>query len=169
MSPSPVGLDALWVAVEQIPVARAIRATGQLFPWIESVHVLAITLVVGSIGIMDLRLLGIGSVDKPVSRISQQVLPLTWGAFAVAVVTGSLLFMSSATTYAANWPFRLKMLCLLLAGLNMLVFHTTTWKSAMVWDTHRQPPAAAKLQAGISLGFWLCGIAFGRWIGFTAN
>lgn len=164
-----MSLDALWVGMEQIPVARAIRATGELFPWIESVHVLAICTVVGSIGIMDLRLLGIASVDKPVSRISRQVLPLTWGAFGVAVVTGSLLFASSATTYAVNWPFRLKMVCLLLAGLNMLVFHTTTWKSAVVWDSHRQPPAAAKLQAALSLGFWLGVIAFGRWIGFTAN
>jgi len=164
-----MALDALWTAIEQIPVAREIRATGQLFPWIESVHVLAICTVVGTIGIMDLRLLGVGSVDKPVSRISRQVLPLTWGAFALAVVTGSLLFASSAMTYANNWPFRLKMICLLLAGLNMMVFHTTTWRSALVWDTHRQPPAAAKLQAGLSLGFWLCIIAFGRWIGFTAN
>ncbi|MEI9889290.1 MAG: DUF6644 family protein [Caulobacteraceae bacterium] len=164
-----MALDTLWTAIEQIPIAREIRATGQLFPWIESVHVLAICLVVGSIGIMDLRLLGLKSVDKPVSRISQQVLPLTWGAFALAVVTGSLLFASSATTYAGNWPFRFKMICLALAGLNMLLFHTTTWRSAMVWDTHRQPPAAAKIQAGISLGFWFCIIAFGRWIGFTAN
>jgi hypothetical protein len=164
-----MALDALWTAIEQIPVAREIRATGQLFPWIESVHVLAITLVVGAIGIMDLRLLGVGSPDQPVSRISRQVLPLTWGAFAVAVVTGSLLFASSATTYAANWPFRLKMLCLALAGINMMVFHATTWRSAVVWDSHRQPPVAAKLQAGLSLGFWLCVIAFGRWIGFTAN
>jgi hypothetical protein len=164
-----MALDALWTALEQVPVSRAIRSTGQLFPWIESVHVLAITLVVGAIGIMDLRLLGVGSVDKPVSRISRQVLPLTWGAFALAVVTGSLLFASSAATYASNWPFRLKMVCLAAAGLNMMIFHTTTWRSAMVWDTRRQPPVAAKLQAGLSLGFWLCVIAFGRWIGFTAN
>jgi hypothetical protein len=164
-----MSLDALWTGVEQIPIAREIRATGQLFPWIESVHVLAICMVVGAIGIMDLRLLGVGSVDRPVSRISRQVLPLTWGAFGVAVITGSLLFMSSASTYANNWPFRLKMVCLALAGLNMVVFHTTTWRSAGIWDTRRQPPVAAKLQAGLSLGFWLCVIAFGRWIGFTAN
>lgn len=164
-----MSFDFLWTALEQLPFAKAVRASGTLFPWIESVHVLAICLVVGSIGIMDLRLLGIGSVDKPVSRISRQVLPLTWSAFGLAVVTGSLLFASSATTYANNWPFRLKMICLALAGLNMALFHTTTWRSAVVWDSHRQPPAAAKLQAGLSLGFWVCIIAFGRWIGFTAN
>lgn len=164
-----MALDALWVALEQIPVSRAIRATGQLFPWIESAHVLAITLVVGAIGIMDLRLLGVGSVDRPVVGISRQVLPLTWLAFGVAVVTGSLLFASSATTYANNWPFRLKMLCLAAAGLNMMVFHTTTWRSVAVWDGRPHPPFAAKLQASLSLGFWLCVIAFGRWIGFTAN
>jgi len=164
-----MSLDALWTGVEQIPIAREIRATGQLFPWIESVHVLAICMVVGAIGIMDLRLLGVGSVDRPVSRISRQVLPLTWGAFGLAVITGSLLFMSSASTYANNWPFRMKMVCLALAGLNMMVFHTTTWRSASIWDTRRQPPVAAKLQAGLSLGFWLCVIVFGRWIGFTAN
>ena len=162
-------LDPLWTGLEQLPFAKAIRSNGSLFPWIESVHVLAIVLVVGTIAIVDLRILGIASTDKRVSKIGAQVLPLTWGAFALAVTTGLLLFTSSAVTYAANWPFRLKMLCLALAGANMLLFHTTSYRGVGLWDAHRQPPAAAKLQAGLSLGFWVGVIAFGRWIGFTAN
>ena len=162
-------LDSLWSAIERLPFARAIRSNGNLFPWIESIHVLAIVLVVGTIAIVDLRLLGLASTDKPVSRIGAQVLPFTWGAFGVAVLTGLLLFSSSAVTYVANWPFRLKMLGLLLAGANMALFHLTAYRGIPVWDTHRQPPVSAKLHAGLSLGFWLGVIAFGRWIGFTAN
>ncbi len=162
-------LDALWPAIERLPFAAAIRSNGALFPWIESVHVLAIVLVVGTIAIVDLRLLGVASTDKPVSRIGAQVLPLTWSAFGLAVITGLLLFSSSASTYAANWPFRLKMLALALAGANMALFHTTAYRGIGVWDAHRQPPSAVKLHAGLSLGFWIGVIAFGRWIGFTTG
>jgi hypothetical protein len=103
--------------------ATAIRESGVLFPWIESVHVLAVTLVVGSISIVDLRLLGIASVNRSVASLSIEVVPFTWIAFAVAVLTGSALFAPHAVGYANNFQFRMKMLLLVLAGVNMLVFH----------------------------------------------
>ncbi len=164
-----MSLTPIWTALEAAPFAKAIRSNGLLFPWIESVHVLAIVLVVGTISIVDLRLLGWRSADRPVTWTAGQVLPYTWGAFVVAVTTGFLLFSSSATTYAVNWPFRLKMLCLAAAGVNMAVFHLTGYRSVRWWDERRQPPFAAKLQGGLSLCFWIGVVAFGRWIGFTSN
>jgi hypothetical protein len=77
-------------------VATTISENEIIFPWIESVHVLAIVLVVGTISIVDLRLLGIASLDRPVRRLMSDVLPFTWGAFAVAATTGSLMFCSDA-------------------------------------------------------------------------
>src|SRR6202043_2662705 len=104
-------------------IATAVAENDILFPWIESVHVLAIVLVVGTISIVDLRLLGVASLDRPVRRLMGDVLPLTWGAFAVAAITGSLMFSSDAVHYAHNFFFRGKLILLALAGINMAVFH----------------------------------------------
>ena len=77
-------LIALCEWLQATAIATAIRENEILFPWIESVHVLAIVLVVGTISIVDLRLLGIASLDRTVGRLMRDVLPVTWGAFAVA-------------------------------------------------------------------------------------
>ena len=70
-------------------IATAVAENDILFPWIESVHVLAIVLVVGTISIVDLRLLGLASLDISARRLMRDVIPYTWGAFAVAAITGS--------------------------------------------------------------------------------
>ena len=118
-----MGLDAIFRWLYATAAAVTIRENESLFPWIESIHVLAITLVVGSIAIVDLRLLGVASLDRTVTRLTKDVLPCTWTAFAVAALTGGLLFISNAVNYAHNFYFQIKILLLVLAGANMLVFH----------------------------------------------
>src|SRR2546428_11009714 len=93
-------LDRALEWLQATPVAKAISENEILFPWIESVHVLAIVLVVGTISIVDLRLIGVASLDRAVDRLMRDLLPYTWGAFVVAAITGALLFSSNATTYA---------------------------------------------------------------------
>ena len=153
--------------LHDLPLSEAIRTSSWMFPAIESVHVVAITLVVGSISIVDLRLLGVTSRRKPVTELTTEVLPWTWGLFVVAVITGSLMFMSKAPAYFANTPFRIKMLLLVCAGLNMLLFHFLTYRSVHRWDTDAPTLAGAKLAGILSLTFWIGVIAAGRWIGFT--
>ena len=151
-------------------IASAIAENEILFPWIESVHVLAIVLVVGTISIVDLRLLGIASRDRGVRRLMGEVIPYTWGAFAVAAFTGSLLFSSDAVHYAHNFFFRGKLALLALAGLNMAVFHFIGVRDIARWDTRTGPtPIAAKAAATISLLIWIAVVAFGREIGFTMH
>jgi len=84
MGTFPVELDRALAWLQTTTVATAISENEILFPWIESVHVLAIVLVVGTISIVDLRLLGVASLDRTVRRLMTDVLPYTWGAFAVA-------------------------------------------------------------------------------------
>ncbi len=74
-----------------------------LFPWIEVVHVLAITIVFGSILLVDLRLAGLAARDYPISKLSKAVVPVTWIAFIIAAITGSLLFLSNPITYYGNF------------------------------------------------------------------
>ncbi len=99
-------LDALLRTLEATSVATAIREGDALFPWVESVHVLAIALVVGSIAIVDLRLIGLASLERSLTRLTANVLPCTWVAFGVAAITGALLFSSNAIGYAHNPYFR---------------------------------------------------------------
>lgn len=147
--------------------ADTIRSSAMAFPWLESVHVLAIALVFGSIAVVDLRLLGIASVKRPVTQLARDVLPLTWVAFVVATITGALMFISNATEYVHNIPFQFKMLLLVLAGINMLVFHFVTYRGIGQWDEARVTPPAARFAGAFSLLAWISIVAFGRWIGFT--
>jgi len=153
--------------LESTPPATAISQSSWLFPGIESVHVIAITLVVGSITMVDLRLLNINLRDRPAGELIAEVLPWTWASFAVAVCTGALLFSSNATHYWGTAPFRAKILLLGLAGINMLVFHATTFRSVGVWGGETQTPRAAKVSGGLSLALWIGVVSLGRWIGFV--
>ena len=151
------------------PVGTTVRQSDTLFPWIESIHVLMITTVLGTIAIVDLRLLGYRSHRRGLRRLTLDMLPITWIAFALAVMTGLLLFTSNATGYWGNTAFRFKMVLLLLAGLNMGVFHLTAYKTVGQWDDDKRPPLAARVAGGMSLVLWISVVFFGRWIGFTLN
>ncbi len=149
--------------------AMALRESDVAFPWVECVHVLAISLVVGSISILDLRLLGLAWRDRGAGRVLRDVLPVTWVAFAVAVVSGFALFASNAPAYARN-PFLLaKMGLLVLAGLNMAAFHLWSRRTLATWDAAPRPPVRARIAGAVSLLCWVGVVAAGRWIGFSLS
>jgi hypothetical protein len=152
---------------EDSAVADAIRENDVLFPTIESVHVVAICLVVGSILVLDLRLLGIASLQRPVSRLTAAILPVTWGAFTVAATSGFLLFISNATKYLANGYFVAKMFLICAAGLNMIVFRWIGARGLPYWEKDTPPPLRARLAGALSILLWIAVVACGRWIGFT--
>jgi hypothetical protein len=162
-----MAFDAIFKWLIQTPFAVAIHEGETIFPWIESFHVLAITLVVGSIAIVDLRLLGFASLDRAVRQLTREVLPCTWAAFAVAVITGIALFASNAVNYAHNFAFQGKLVLLLLAGLNMLAFHLWVGRDIDRWESRSRTPIGAKIAAALSLSLWVGVVGFGRWIGFT--
>ena len=165
-----MSLAALLDTIQGWPLSAAVRGdipgTEWLFPIIETLHVIALTLVVGSIAMLDLRLLGIASGNSPVSRLSNEVLPWTWSAWGVAAVFGTLMFISKADTYAGNLQFQLKFVCMGLAALNMLIFHLGAYRQVAHWDMG-EPPRSAKLAGALSLLLWIGVVFFGRWTGFT--
>ena len=165
----PEGVEQFLKWLEATPLAVTIRENDILFPWIESIHVLAIVLVVGTISIIDLRLLGVASLERAATRLMGDVLPWTWGAFVIAAITGSLLFASNAPNYAHNFFFQGKMVLLAAAGVNMAIFHTFGIRDTARWDTLRRTPPAAKAAGAVSLLLWVAVVAFGRWIGFTLH
>ena len=155
-------------ALEATPWGTAVRENTWLFPTIESAHVLSLVLVVGSIMVVDLRLLNLASRQRSVKELTDEVLPWTWTAFVCAVITGSLLFSSSAVKYSGIWQFELKMCLLVLAAINMGIFHLGAYRSVAKWDrAPARPPLGARLAGGISLCIWVSIIALGRWVGFV--
>jgi Family of unknown function (DUF6644) len=117
--------------------------------------------------VLDLRLLGIASLQRPVSRLTAAILPVTWGAFTVAATSGFLLFISNATKYLANGYFVAKMFLICAAGLNMIVFRWIGARGLPYWEKDTPPPLRARLAGALSILLWIAVVACGRWIGFT--
>jgi uncharacterized protein YqjF (DUF2071 family) len=136
-------------------------------PIVESLHVLAAASVFGTILIVDLRLLGFPNLRRSIVRTADELLHLTWAAFAVAVVTGSLMFAANANTYFGNTAFKLKMLALLCAGVNMALFQNLTFRSVAKWDKDVAVPTAGRIAGAASILIWVSVIFLARWIGFT--
>ena len=160
-------LTKLMEWIQASSLALFIHQTKWVFTTIEVVHVIAILLVIGSIAIVDLRLLGIASTKRPFTQLARDVLPCTWAAFALAATAGSLLFISQATAYFASTTFWIKMSIMALAGINMLVFEFITVRGVQEWDLKPTPPPPARLAGGISITCWILVFIFGRWTGFS--
>jgi general stress protein CsbA len=160
-------ITPLLQSIEATELATLIREGESWFPWLESLHVLAVTLVFGTIAIVDFRLLGWAMLDRSVTRLERSVLPITWGAFALAVLTGALLFASNAITYASNSWFVAKFVFIALAGVNMMLFQWWVLRDVSLWDHAAQLPPAAQRAGALSLVFWVAVITCGRWVGFS--
>jgi hypothetical protein len=137
-----------------------------LFSYIECVHVLALSVVVGSITAVDLRLLGLASTGRSISQFSKEILPITWVAFACAVGSGGLLFTSHAVEYVENPFFLIKMGLLAMAGVNVAIFHLVTERGRAAWDEMKRPPPTVRWSGVFSLLLWMGVVVCGRWIGF---
>lgn len=165
--PNPGTVAALLDSIQNTPWAAAIAEGALLFPWLETLHVLCITIVFGTIAVVDLRLIGWQSRHRSVSVLERELVPLTWLAFAGALATGFLMFASRAAKYAANLDFQIKMALIVLAGVNMLIFQFGIYRSVHVWGEDARPPLAARRAGMASLALWICVIVIARWIGFS--
>jgi hypothetical protein len=163
-------MDIIETAIQWIndtAFANAVRDSFWVFPSIETVHVIAIVIVLGSITRLDLRLMGLTWQDRPVSEVSGEMLPWTWTSFVIAAAFGLMLWISKPFDYFGIAFFDMKMLLILLAGINMLVFQFGVYRSVADWDHDPIPPPAVRLAGAISMSFWLCVLVCGRLIGFV--
>ena len=148
--------------LEHTRFAFAIAESTWLFPLIEGSHILALPLSVGMILIVDLRLLGLAFRGGPASRIVTEVLRWSTLGFAVVFMTGGLLFVAHAGEAYGNAFFRVKLMLLVLLGINAAIYHTIFYPKMAQWDVDRATPVGAKLCAGLSLIAWISVIVCGR-------
>ena len=114
---------------------------------------------------LDLRLLGLAGQRHAVSRIIKEVVPWTSGAFSVSALSGFGMFITQANRYAGNRAFQVKVVLLILAGINMAVFHQRSVRSLPRWDTAAVTSTAARFAGIGSLLLWIGIMLAGRWIG----
>ena len=153
-----------FVWLESTAIANAIRTIPWLYPAFETGHYIGLSLLVGGIMLIDLRVLGVARSLPLKSMIG--LLPFVWVGFAINVVTGSLLFIYGATGFGTNSAFLLKMTFMVLAGLNALAFDVSVRRSGGGWVAADRPPLFVKGVATLSFVLWLCVVTTGRWMAY---
>ncbi|MFO6448337.1 DUF6644 family protein [Erythrobacter sp. NE805] len=141
-------------------------SSDRLWMLIEGTHVLALMLFVGTILFVDLRLLGVTMRSVPVSRVTDQVLPWTIGGFVLLIVTGGLLFFSNPLEYWHNAAFRVKLVLLAAAAINIFWFHWRVQANRADWDRALVAPRAARISGAASLMLWIAVIFAGRYMAY---
>ena len=142
----------------------AFMQTAWAWPAVESVHFIGLTLLFGSIAAWDLRLIGVLK-EVPVAAFHKLV-PFAVVGFAINVVSGSMFLMAFPDQYVYNPAFHLKVLCLILAGLNVTLFYLTNFRRIATLEAGQQPPLLGRLSGAVSLGRWVTVIVCGRMITF---
>jgi hypothetical protein len=138
-----------------------------VWPLLESTHVLAIALFVGSAMMMDLRLMGVTFGGVRASDFTSRLLPWTRAGFVVMVITGILVWYSNPLRYYHNIFFRIKMLLMVVAGLNIWLFHSRTHKKIAEWDMDAPPPRAVRMAGILSFAAWTFIVITGRLIAYN--
>lgn len=160
-------MDNVFSWLEGTWLAEVVRSTAYLYPMLESVHIIGIALLIGPAAAFDLRLLGIGRRTLPVTTAASHLLRLSHLGFVIAAATGVAMFLPGANLIADRGAAPWKLGLLLIAGLNILIFHRRTYRSVADWDTHQPTPIAARLAAVVSLTSWTGVTIAGRLLAYT--
>ena len=150
-----------WVAAS--PLSKAISTSTWAFAVIESIHLLALSVIGGAVLIVDLRLLGFGIKSQTLEQVARGAQPWFLGSWMVMISTGLLLFWSEPQKLYYSTPFMVKMIALLLGT----IFALTVRRKVALAGEGRVSPAVMKLVAVVSLVLWFGVGAGGRWIGFS--
>jgi hypothetical protein len=139
-----------------------VRDSTWVFAWLEVFHLLGLTVLLGTVLVLSLRLAGLIMKHQPVAQLAREMSSLTSVALALMLVTGYLMFSAEAIKCFESEPFRLKMVFLFLA----ILFHFTLYRKISRTNEDRFSPVLGKLAAGIALILWFGVGAAGRSIAF---
>jgi hypothetical protein len=145
-------------------VGTAVAETLWAYPVFETMHTIGMVLLVGSLGLINLRVLGY----KPELPIlgTRDLLPLAWLGFTLNAFSGTALFTSDAVMFFSSYTFRIKILLIVLGGINAALLGRRVFRETPAGDTPA-PTAGTKWIAATSLVFWFGAIIAGRLIAYT--
>ena len=140
--------------------------TGPIYVWpvLETLHFLGLSLLIGTIGLFDLRLLGLGKGLRP--GLVSRLIPWGMAGFALNVLTGILFFVGEPKNYVNNIAFYFKMTFVVLAGINVLLFYLTVARKVEALGPGEDAPLGAKVIGAASLLLWIGIMSAGRLLTF---
>jgi hypothetical protein len=153
--------------LETTSIARWVQESLYGFSTVVAIHILGLTLSVGTLVWFDLRLLGVSMLRIPVSQLYRRLMPWTLSGFAVMFASGGVLLAAYATSAYGNLYFRIKAIALLLAGINAFFYHRVTERQIHRWDEARLPSLPARAAGLISILVWGIVILAGRMMSYT--
>jgi len=162
-----MSLLAFFEQLAETPWSIGIHESELAYSIIESIHVWSLCLFFGLAVVFDLRLLGWVMRKVPISEFSRRLLPWTIVGFVVMAVSGVLLVYAIPVRTYQSIFFRIKVILLILAGLNVWFFHSRVLPKAATWDVDVVPPRAARVAGALSLALWIGVVVTGRMIAYN--
>jgi hypothetical protein len=154
--------------LNEIPSSIALRESQWTYPIVESVHVLSLTLFVGTSVLWDLRLMGVLFKPVPITETQQRLMPWMMAGFVVMIASGFVLFYGDPVRFYLNIFFRINVILLVLAGLNAYLFHASpSGHDLKAWDLAPKTPFRARLAGSLSVVLWAGIITAGRMIAYN--
>ena len=155
---------AQWIAAK--PFSSGLHESFYMFNWLESTHVLTLMVSLGTLVIIDLRMLGVWLTDVPASKVAARLTVPMFVGFTIMVITGTILYTAIPIRYTQNIWFRTKVILMIIAGINAYLFHRHLNASVGTWDTDKKPPSRTRLAAALSLSLWTIIVICGRFIAY---
>jgi hypothetical protein len=153
--------------LQNTPISTSIRESTAFWPILEGSHLIGMALMMAPVMMYDFRLIGVKWKSDPVSKVKWGFLPVTFFGFTLMVVTGVILFWSEPLKCYMSVYFRIKVVALILAGLNALVFHSSIDRTTAQWDMASPPPFRARMAGVLSLTIWTAVIFAGRYTAYN--
>ena len=160
-------LESFAVSIVDGPLNQWILNTLWLWPAMEITHFIGLSLLLGGLIVIDLRMAGYFKALNPAA--THQLLPLVFIGFGLNLGTGVLFFYGDPLRYSVNIGFQIKMVLVVLAGLNALLYHWKVVPLMRTWDPQADSPIIAKCVAFTSLTAWTGVLLCGRLIPYVGS
>jgi len=141
----------MWEALEQMSWVKTFSTTGWMYASVSVIHYLTMFWFIGSMAVVDLRVMGVAARKRNLMELSAQIYPWAWTGFVLAIISGFFMFTADAGDWAPDWVFHVKLVMIILS----VVFAILVQRGAPKWSELPEIPTSAKVIATIGLVLWI--------------